>query len=92
MQISSYIHGYIIYCFFFLAGSDIIETCTHDASVDGYKSFYNCSDGLALELIRKAGQLALRAKDAYEAEMPSLYELSVRSMYFFSLNYCLFLI
>ncbi|XP_077284204.1 betaine-homocysteine S-methyltransferase-like [Arctopsyche grandis] len=57
---------------FLRAGADIIETCTYQSSVEGYMQHLNCSREFALGLIRKAGQLALKAKDIYIKENPSV--------------------
>ncbi|XP_077284206.1 betaine-homocysteine S-methyltransferase-like isoform X2 [Arctopsyche grandis] len=55
---------------FFRAGADVVETCTYQASVEGYSKYFKCDDIRAAELIRKAGQLALLARDTYKQENP----------------------
>ncbi|XP_077284209.1 betaine-homocysteine S-methyltransferase-like [Arctopsyche grandis] len=56
------------YADFFRAGAKIIRTCTYRASIEGYCKFFKCDEEYAKKLIRKAGKLALMAKENYEQE------------------------
>ncbi|XP_011315442.1 homocysteine S-methyltransferase 2 [Fopius arisanus] len=56
---------------FLRAGSDIIETNTYQASVEGFSKYLGMSETDSLELIRKAVDLATQAVNMYKEEIGS---------------------
>ncbi|XP_015112979.1 uncharacterized protein LOC107038402 [Diachasma alloeum] len=54
---------------FLRAGSDIIETNTYQASVDGFSKYLGMSEADSLEFIRKAVDLAAQAVKIYKEEI-----------------------
>ena len=51
-----------------LAGADVVETNTYQASVEGFKTHLNVTDGEAYDLIKEAVHLAKEARSIYMKE------------------------
>lgn len=51
----------------------MIETYSYQAFVQGYMKYMNVSEEQALSYVRKAGELAVEAKNRFLKENPSLY-------------------
>lgn len=64
---------------FLRAGSDIIETNTYQASVDGFSKYLGMNETDSLELIRKAVSLAAQSVKIYKEEIESNEEAVNRS-------------
>lgn len=50
---------------FFLAGSDVIETNTYQASIDGFVKYLDLNASDSLNLIKEAVELAKKARDVH---------------------------
>jgi homocysteine S-methyltransferase len=53
---------------FYLAGADVCLSATYQASVEGYKKRFGCSDSQALDLVKQGVQLTRTARDEAEKE------------------------
>lgn len=50
---------------FLIAGSDLVETCTYQASLEGFQKHMGVSPSEANELLRRAVNLCIKTRDDF---------------------------